>query len=103
MLDWKLLHPRMTMDHLGFIPHFLNDTNPEPAKEQIDANYKHGGGWHPFKGFKLAPDNSLTYPGDQALHPLAEARLRDELILFYNGAWVAIVQPDRTFEVARID
>jgi hypothetical protein len=29
--------------------------------------------------------------------------LRDELILIYEHSWVAIIQPDRTFETCRMD
>jgi hypothetical protein len=37
------------------------------------------------------------------LHPIAEIRLRAERILIYESDFVAIVQPDRSFEVRRID
>lgn len=99
--DWKMLDSRMTLDHLGYIPMFLSDDNPRSAKEQIDAAYQSG--WHPFKRFELGLDNTLRYPGDPPQKPLAQTKLRDELILFYPGSWVAIIQPDRSFEVARID
>jgi hypothetical protein len=106
MIDFQLLHPRMTVDHLGYIPHWLSVDNPKPAKEQIHDNYTHGGGWHPFKGFRMSIDGKYTlyYPGDpQKFSPLAKAQLRDETILFYRSAYVCIVQKDGTFEVARID
>jgi hypothetical protein len=81
----------------------LNDDNPAPAWEQFDRCYQHGGGWDPFVGHTLHANNSLSYPGDPALYPVARAQLRDELILLYPYAWVAIVQPDRSFEVCRMD
>lgn len=100
---WELLHPRVTMDHLGYIPGFLNESDPRPAKAQIDDNYKFGG-WQKFDGFRLSDNNVLCYPGDPPLKPLAQTRLHDkETILVYESAWVAIVQPDRSFEVARLD
>jgi hypothetical protein len=102
MIHFILLHPKMTQEHLGFLPDFLSPGDPRPAAEQFDANY-HFGGWTPFKGFKLLEDNSLKYPGDPKMPPLAKAQLRDELILFYESAWVAIIQPDSSFEVARLD
>lgn len=102
MLKWELLHPRMTMDMLGFLPSFLSDNDPEPAAKQFDRNYPFGG-WDPFKGFTLQKDNSLTYPGDPPMKPLAYTKLRDELVVFYPHAWVAIIQPDRSFEVCRMD
>jgi hypothetical protein len=90
------------MDSLGFIPEFLSIDNPQPAKEQIHNTYVSG--WHAFQGFTMDPETHvLTYPEDPPFPPLAQARLRDELILFYDCAWVAIVQKDGSFEIARLD
>jgi len=101
--DWELLHPNMKSHMLGYIPHWLNDDNPEGAVKQIDANYRHGGGWHSFKGFTLGKGMELTYPGDPPLKPLARAKLRDELVYFYDHSWVAVIQENGSFDVARID
>lgn len=103
MINFKLLHPEMTEEHLGFLPLFLAPSDPRRATEQLDSAYQHGGGWDPFKGFTLQSDNSLTYRGDPPLQPLAQAKLRDETIVFYSGSWVAVIQPDRSFEVSRMD
>ena len=84
----------------GYIPSFLSEDDPRSAAEQIAAEYV--GGWSKFDGFKMI-DESLKYPGDPALQPLAEGWLRDEHILVYESAWVAIVQKDGSFEVARLD
>lgn len=101
-LGWTLIHPRMTFDMLGYIPGWLHEADPRPAKEQIGSNYISG--WHPFEGFVFDPvKQTLKYPEDPAYTPLAKAQLRDETIIFYQHAWVAIVQPDNSFEVARID
>lgn len=102
MLKWQMLHPQMTMAHLGLIPLWLLDVDKRPAREQLNEGYKWGG-WQPFEGFALGEDNSLSYPGDPPLQPLAQARLRDELIVFYRHAWVAVIQKDRSFEVCRMD
>lgn len=103
MVQVKFLHPRATWDHIGMIPEWLNENNPAKARDQLNAAYSHGGGWQPFKGFTLQPDNSLTYPGDPPQRPIAEMHLREELIVQYEHAWVAIIQPDRSFEVCRMD
>jgi len=42
-------------------------------------------------------------PGDPPFKPLAQAKLRDELIVLYEADFVAVIQPDRSFEVARMD
>jgi hypothetical protein len=81
----------------------LSEVDPRPAKEQFDSNYQHGGGWHPFPGFKLGTGISLHYPGDEPLEPLAMCEFRDELIVVYRFAWVAIIQRDQSFEVCRMD
>jgi|KBSMisStandDraft_5_1062788.scaffolds.fasta_scaffold117912_2 hypothetical protein len=103
-LAWELLHPEMTPEHLGLIPFWLSHDDPDPAWKQIDKNYGHGGGWrHGDMNFHMDAHHVLRYPGDPPLNPLAQARLRDELIVFYDHAIVAIVQEDGSFEVARID
>jgi hypothetical protein len=45
----------------------------------------------------------LHYPSDPTFYPLAVARVREELVLFYPYAWVAVVQKDASFRIARID
>lgn len=102
-LQWMMLHPKATIEHLGFIPGFLHYDDPAPAAVQLDRGYQFAGGWRPQKGFKLSPSNCLGYPGDPPLRPIADARLRDETICFYEGAFVAVIQPDRSFEVCRMD
>src|SRR5262245_27921658 len=103
MMTWNLMHRGMTEEHLGLLPMMLSEDDPRPAREQFDQNYQHGGGWNPFDGFKLRDDNWLTYPGDPPTMPVAWTRLRDELIVLYQHAWVAIIQPDRSYEVCRMD
>lgn len=102
-MDWKLLHPRMTMEMLGFLPGFLSERDPRPAAEQINDNYRHGGGWSPMPEWTLTEGNGIKYPGDPALMPLASTKLRDEEIFFYNHAWLCIKQPDGSIEVSRVD
>lgn len=108
MIEWEMLHPyqKMTTEQiawrLGYLPYFLSEADPRSAREQLNANYKFGG-WRPFPGFELGADNSLNYPGDPPEFPLAQAKLRDELIVLYPHDWVAVIQPDRSFEVCRMD
>lgn len=102
MIPFTLIHPRATAAHLGLIPEFLDERDPRPAAEQFNERYAHGGGWRAFDGFTMGA-NSIRYPGDQPLALLAEARLRDEVIRVYNGAWVAIVAPNGSYEISRMD
>lgn len=96
-------HRRSAAVNMGRLPTFLHSDCPEPAAKQLGVGYAFAGGWRPQRGFDLASDNSLTYPGDPPMLPIAEARLRDETILLYPYSYVAVVQPDRTFEVCRMD
>jgi hypothetical protein len=100
MMLWIKTDPRVD---LGFLPSFLSDTDPRPASIQIDTNYGHGGGWRPQPGFALLKDHTLKYPGDPPIKPLAMTNLRHELICFYPYSYLAIFQPDGTFEVCRVD
>jgi hypothetical protein len=100
---WKKKHPQATMDMLGFLPMMFDDLDPRPAAEQANANYSHGGGWKSFPGHKMLPNGNIQYPGDPPTRLLFETQLRDETIRFYEHAWVAIIQPDGSFEVCRMD
>lgn len=100
-MTWIKHHPGVD---LGYLPSFLLEEDPRPAKDQINERYTFGG-FRPAKGngFTLHADNSFSYPGDPRQHPLAQTQLRDELIVLYPYDFVAIIQPDRSFEIARID
>ena len=56
----------------------------------------------------LNADNSLDYPAKdpaerEHFEPWAGTKLRDEVILVYRYALVAIIQPDRSYQVSRCD
>jgi hypothetical protein len=99
----EYIHPKATREMLGYIPDFVSTNNDRPARAQLHEMYSHGGGWRPFNGFTLNDDLTLSYPGDDPVLPLAKMQLRDEQIVVYQHAWVAIIQPDRSFEVCRMD
>lgn len=97
-----LIHPA-GRELVGFIPQFLSEADERPAAEQFNERYAHGGGWQPFKGFTMDQSWSLHYPGDPQIDAVAYMKLRDETIVVYPYAWVAIIQPDNSFEIARMD
>ena len=101
MLTWQLLTPG-ALDLLGYIPMFLFEDDPRPAAEQFNERYAHGGGWQPMDKWKLSGDQ-IKYPGDPPYHPVARGQLRGETIWVYPHSWVCIVQPDGSFQVARMD
>lgn len=95
---------------IGLLGDMLDDADPRSAREQFDANYQHGGGWNPFNKFDMLEGQRLRYNGpreeyepEEVYSPVARAQLRDEHIILYEHGWVAIIQPDGTFEVARMD
>lgn len=88
-------------DIVGIIPSFLNEDDPRPAREQFNSAYISG--WSPVPGFRMGPDYGLRYPDDPVMMPKAMMKLRKEIILVYESGWVAIIQPDKSWEVARLD
>lgn len=95
-----LLDPRATQNCFGFIPSFLYEIDPRPAQEQFAERYQ--GGWRPMAGFVME-NTTLHYRGDPPLHPIALLQFREERLFLYPHEWVAIVQPDGSFQVARMD
>ena len=101
--EWSSMQPGVHIDFLGYVPGMISDDDPRGAKEQIQENYPFGG-WQPFNGFSLDPVTmEIKYPSDPPLKPLFKRQLRDELILLYKYAWIAVISPDGSFEVSRID
>lgn len=98
-----MLADDMKPEDLGFTPGFFSEDDPRPAREQANANYQHGGGWHPTEGFTLNEDMTITYPGDPPMAPFAMWKIRNEMVVMYPYGWVMILQRDRSFEVARMD
>ena len=103
MPKWTAMNPSITVEHLGLIPMMLDVDNPQSARDQLNAGYQHGGGWHPFAGFRIDKQLRLHYSGDPPTNPIAYCMLRDEKIVLYEHAWVAIIQPNGYYEIARMD
>ena len=103
-MKWWTKHDRVDT---GLLPMFLSAADPRGAVAQLNDAYAHGGGWRPFKGFKLVgrstSDFVLQYPDDPPLPLLAWTMLRGELVGLFLGSWVVVVQPDGRFEVCRMD
>jgi len=88
-------------DELGLLPDMIDQNDKRPARVQFNANYDHGGGWHPIKGFTVK-GFVLRYPGDPPYEPIAMWPLRDEMIMVYRHGLVAVFQKDGSFEAARL-
>ena len=104
-MSWELLYPGMRRDFVDGLPDFDDQSDDaESAREQLDRVYcDEGGAWHPTSGFDIKSGNELYRDGKFYSNPIAQAWLRHELILLYESDWVAVVQPDGSFEVARLD
>lgn len=87
----------------GIIPSFLDVNDPRPAQEQINERYISG--WNPApEGMKLEfLQMVLTYPGDPPFKCLGMMMFRDELLMMFQSEFVAIVQKDRSYKIARLD
>ena len=87
----------------GFIPGFLDERDPRPAREQFHERYM--GGWVPAPpGLTFDPVAlTLTYPDDPVLRPISGLQFRDETLLLYPSSWVVIIQRDGSWAAARMD
>lgn len=101
MRRWEVLSRDFQPEWLGILPAFLDEDDPRSAREQFDAKYCSG--WWPIRGATITANQEMQYPGDPDSPPLARTTFRDETIVFYEYALVAIIQTDGTAEVARMD
>lgn len=92
-------------DIVGILPTMLSELDPRPAVVQLNENYAHGGGWRDFQGFKFidGDEPKLLYPGDPPTEAVAFWQLRNERIILFDNAWVAVVQPDGSNQISRMD
>lgn len=96
-------------EELGMLPFFLSPNDERPARTQLHEAYAHGGGWRPFPGFTLHQADveptswTLHYPEDPPVRAVGYTKLREETIVLFEYSWVAIVQPDGKYEIARMD
>lgn len=104
-VTWIALDRNFQAEDLGFLWEILQADDKRKVKEQLETNYAHGGGYRPFKGFKLdRMTMSLKYPGDPLMKPVAMTEIGDEKVFFYaEGSWLLIMQPDGEYEVTRVD
>lgn len=105
---WIRKHPQATPEMLGYLPDIIIEDDPRGAKEQIADRYRYGGGWSDFKGHTMLPNGNLQYPEDPPTLLLFEAVLHqgkdnEETLRFYQHSWIAVMRPDGTYAISRID
>lgn len=104
--EWMQRSGYSEFDIVGLTPAFLSEDDPDDAVTQLDKHYSHGGGWHDFDGFELHDSETapqLRYPEDPPTDAVAHWKLRDERIILFDHAWVAVIQPDGSMRVSRMD
>lgn len=100
--------------HCGLLPMFFDKTDERNARAQLHENYAHGGGFFEFHGFTLIDYKhnfervrgnfkALQYPEDPPMLEIGRGQLREETIILFENSWVAIVQTDGSYVVARCD
>lgn len=87
---------------LGFIPGFLDENDQRDAWDQLDANYRHGGGLMEITGLRTVKPNFILYPGDPPFRALAETKLRKERIILYEAEIVCVIQYDGSYKCSRM-
>lgn len=83
----------------GLIPHFL-DNEEEKALDCFNRHYPFG--THELVGAEIK-DGAMLYPNDPPLYPYMEVAHGNEMVYIYPHAFVAIVQPDGSSYVTRMD
>ena len=87
---------------LGYIPSFLcYRTEDQTVKEALTKAYGFGE-LHEMTGGTIK-DMVYRYPEDPELYPLAEMTSRDTTVLQYQYGIVAILEPDGSVFVTRMD
>ena len=90
-------------DDWGYILEFLDDDDPRPVREQFHERYISG--WHPAPAgldFDVV-SGILRYPGDPPLRATSVVIFGREVIALFPGSFVVIIQPDESWEAARMD
>ena len=84
------VEPQRLIDAMGVLPAWVDPADPRPARLQFETKYRFGVTEIP--GVEVMPDGTWSYPGDPVLHPIAKIERAHEIVYFYRGAFVAIVQ-----------
>ena len=105
MSVWVALDPNFDCARgLGFLPEILDAMDARPVKEQLEDRYRHGGGWRPIPGLTMDRNKKLHFPEDPPYRPSAATMIGREMVIFYRQAsLLAVIQPDKTYEVVRVD
>ena len=96
---------------VGYVPTMVNNVDTDAVK-QLHENYAHGGGWVPFRSFRVEKDRTghytLNYPDDPPYVQIAQGWLpaTKQLVVMFPSAWVMVVdkaENGETYRIARMD
>lgn len=96
-------------NQLGFIVLWFDPRSEKSAQEQANDGYLQTGGcpFLPTKAsFTLVEEDGeyrLEHPEDPPMRELARTKIRDETIVLFDYAWMAIIQPDGSHVISRVD
>jgi hypothetical protein len=105
----ELVHPQANVEMLGYLPCWLDPTEPAGAVEQFDRHYRKFGGWRESTGWAMIGEGQqcrlkpVAYPTDPERPLLAKMQLRDETVLFFHGGYTGVQRPDGSLSIARLD
>lgn len=98
------MRPGYRPEDIGFVPYFFEAGDERHPAEQIAERYAHGGGWTPQEGFTIEEDGLRYKDGakDRLLFSFM-VHGHPQTLHLYECAWLAIVEPDGSFAVSRVD
>ncbi len=106
ILDWHV-NERESADLVAqFLPpvqRYLDAASADPVWLQLEE--KSATGWNPYPpiaGFDLSMEDYLLFPELSPLAPLAMAYHLGERILVYPAGFIAVVQLNSNYSIARI-
>lgn len=105
-LDWHINERCDASLVRQFLPplwQYTDGNSADPLWLQIDERSQSG--WQPYApiaGFEMSVEDYLLYPEMPPLEPLAMAHHLGERILVYPAGFVAIVQLNGDYSIARV-
>jgi len=95
-------------DDWDFFPQLLDESDPRPAADQINERYV--GGWNSRMRFGVTCEPgtmTLRYTDDRAgevtISPMSVMTFRHETLALFQSHYVVIMQPDESWDIARLD
>lgn len=109
----QVLSKWSNMDAAGLLPCIFDEEAPVTAREQIEVNYAHGGGFRSMLGDgdwqfnhnAAIGESTLKYPGDPIFREQSRCYLpvTQETLILFSAGLVVIVAADGSYDITRMD